>query len=53
MTTATGYITYRVDFSFDESKIDKEQALQEILDNALLSTESVQVDYKEVGTTVL
>lgn len=52
MTTATGYITQRVDFSFDESKYEKEQALQTLIANGFKSTEEVKIDHKEFQVSI-
>lgn len=52
MTQATGYVTYRVDFSYDESKYEKERALQEVIDNSLLSTDNIKVCHKQMTISV-
>ena len=53
MTQATGFVTHRVDFSYDESKYDKEQALQMLSENDLESTEEIQVDHKDFQVSIV
>ena len=53
MTQATGFVTQRVDFSYDESKYEKEQALQALIENDLESTEEIQIDHKEVQVSIV
>ena len=53
MTQETGFVTIRVDFSYDESKYDKEQALQMLIEDDLESTEEIQIDHKEVQVSIV
>lgn len=53
MTQATGFVTYRVDFSYDESKHEKEQALQMLIDNDFESTEEIQINHKEFQVSIV
>ena len=53
MTQETGFVTIRVDFSYDESKYEKEHALQMLIDNGLESTEEIQIDHKEVQVSIV
>lgn len=53
MTQATGFVTQRVDFSYDESKYEKEQAFQMLIENDLESTEEIQVDHKDFKVSIV
>lgn len=48
MTQHTIYLTYRVDFSYDESKISEEDAVNMLGENFMESNDDdVEVDNKE------
>jgi hypothetical protein len=53
MRHATGYITNRVDFSYNDEEYTDESALEEIVDNNFEGTDNVIVNYKEVTTTII
>ena len=53
MTQATGFVTHRVDFSYDESKYEKEHARQMLIDNGLESIEEIKIDHKEVQVSIV
>ena len=46
--TKTIYLTYRVDFSFDEFQISEEEAVNSLGENYMNPTnEHIQIDHKE------
>lgn len=48
MAQQTIYLTYRVDFSFDESQISEEEAVNMLGENFMqVNDENIQVDNKE------